>query len=174
MAGISAGNSTNYLEDLSVIRAGAKSVFSIIDEEDEDQLQVRRGSKMLTDPIKGNIEFKNVGFRYESRENNALSGINLSIREGDKVAFVGASGCGKSTIFQLLLGFYQPTEGYIFLEGSDIRDYDVHHLRRSFGVVSQEPVLFNESIEWNIRYNMRDVGDEEVIEAAEKANFRPY
>jgi len=60
------------------------------------------------------------------------------------------------------------------LEGHEIRDYDIHHLRKSFGVVSQEPVLFNESIEWNIRYNMQEASSEEVIEAAEKANFRPY
>jgi ABC-type bacteriocin/lantibiotic exporter with double-glycine peptidase domain len=87
------------------------------------------------------------------------------------VALIGASGCGKSTIFRLLLGFYAPQEGQILLEGIDIRDFDIYHLRRSFGVVSQEPKLFNKTIEWNIRYNKEEATRKDIVEAAHKANF---
>jgi ATP-binding cassette subfamily B (MDR/TAP) protein 1 len=77
----------------------------------------------------------------------------LDIKEGEKAAFVGQSGSGKSTIIQLLLGFYSPTAGRILIDGINLNDYDIHHLRANFGVVSQEPILFNETIEYNIKYN---------------------
>ena len=72
---------------------------------------------------------------------------------GQKVAFVGPSGCGKSTILQLLLRFYYPETGKILIDGLDIKDYDLHYLRSKFGVVSQEPTLFNGSFRDNIQYN---------------------
>jgi len=71
--------------------------------------------------------------------------MNVEIRPGQKVAFVGPSGCGKSTIMQLLQRFYLPTEGSITIDGIDIKDYDIRYLRSQFGVVSQEPALFNAS-----------------------------
>jgi ABC-type bacteriocin/lantibiotic exporter with double-glycine peptidase domain len=109
---------------------------------------------MIKSPIKGNIEFKNVSFKYENREKYVLDNLSLHVKEGEELALVGASGCGKSTVISLLLGFYRPTKGQILLEGIDIKDYDLHHLRSSFGVVSQEPLLFDETIAWNIRYNL--------------------
>lgn len=69
--------------------------------------------------------------------------FNLRINKGTKVAFVGHSGCGKSTIIQMLLRFYDPSSGQILIDGIDIKDYDIHYLRKQLGVVSQEPVLFN-------------------------------
>lgn len=87
--------------------------------------------------------------------------------------FVGSSGCGKSTIFSLLQGFYQPTEGAIYIDGVNINDYDLHHLRKTFGVVSQEPTLFNESISWNIKYNHKEATLDEIVKAAKQANFDP-
>lgn len=87
----------------------------------------------------------------------------MAIKNGQGIGIVGSSGCGKSTIFALLLGFYSPDSGRILLEGVDIQDFDLHHLRASFGVVSQEPVLFNESVEWNIRYNLTDASDESIV-----------
>lgn len=80
---------------------------------------------------------KNVTFRYGSRNVNVFTRISLDIKEGQKVAFVGSSGCGKSTILQLLQCFYQYSEGEIMIDGIDIKDYDVHYLRSFFGVVSQ-------------------------------------
>lgn len=86
----------------------------------------------------------------------------MVVKSGSKVGFVGASGCGKSTIFQLLLRFYDPHEGKITINGNDIKDYDIHYLRKSIGVVSQEPVLFNDSFRNNIRYNLKEASDADI------------
>ena len=84
---------------------------------------------------------------------------------------VGSSGCGKSTVISLLQGLYFPEKGTILIEGIDIRDYSLQHLRNCFGIVSQEPALFNESVEWNIRYNMVEAEKKDIYEAAHKANY---
>lgn len=100
---------------------------------------------MLTKGIKGHIRLNNVSFRYESRQQFVFKDMNVEVKPGQKVAFVGPSGCGKSTIIQLLQRFYLPTRGSIIIDGVDIKDYDIHYLRSQFGVVSQEPALFNTS-----------------------------
>lgn len=82
--------------------------------------------------------------------------MNIRVRKGTKVAFVGTSGCGKSTIIQLLQRFYFPEKGTIEINGIDIKDFDLHYLRSRFGVVSQEPVLFNGTFTENIKYNKDD------------------
>ena len=89
------------------------------------------------------------------------------------MGFVGPSGCGKSTIQQLLQRFYDPSEGEILIDGVNIRDYDIHHLRASLGVVSQEPVLFNDTISENIKYNRFGTTREEIVAAADESNFNP-
>jgi len=122
---------------------------------------------MLKTEIKGNFELKNVSFKYESRDHRALEDINFEIKAGEKVGFVGPSGCGKSTIHQLLQRFYDPDEGEITIDGTNIKDYDIHHLRASLGVVSQEPVLFNETIGENIKYNRAATNQEDIVGAAE-------
>lgn len=142
-AGISAGNCSIFLPDLGASKVAAKKLFSILDLEDEHQLLDKVGSKKLQEPIKGNIQFVDVCFKYENREALVLNNFSMSIKEGQSIGLVGSSGCGKSTIFSLLLGFYYPDSGNIYIEGIDIKDYDLQHLRRSFGVVSQEPLLFN-------------------------------
>lgn len=114
---------------------------------------------MLTTGIKGHIKLENISFKYESRQQFVFKNINLEIKPGQKIAFVGPSGCGKSTIIQLLQRFYSPIAGKITIDGIDIKDYDIHYLRSNFGVVSQEPVLFNASFKENIKYNKEDATD---------------
>lgn len=128
---------------------------------------------MLKNDIGGHIAIKNISFKYESRDQNVFSNLSLEVKEGQKVGFVGPSGCGKSTVQQLLLRFYDPSEGEILIDGVNIRDYDIHHLRASLGVVSQEPVLFNDTISENIKYNRFGTTREEIVAAANESNFNP-
>jgi ATP-binding cassette, subfamily B (MDR/TAP), member 1 len=162
-AGISAGNNANFLEDISAARAAARSVFSILDLEDEHEARIKAGSPQVAAPIKGNIEFCDVSFKYPSRDGLALDHFSLKVQEGESIGLVGYSGSGKSTIMSLLLGFYDPQKGKITVEGLDIRDYDLHHLRAAFGIVSQEPILFNKSVLWNIRYNLQEASESAVL-----------
>jgi len=127
-------------------------------------------SQNVTTPIKGDIEFKNVWFKYPTRPKTVLKGINLKIPAGNKVAFVGPSGCGKSTIIALLMRFYDINEGEILIDGVPIKKYDLRHLRKTFGIVSQEPTLFNGSIEDGIKYAMKDASFDEIRQAASQAN----
>ena len=109
---------------------------------------------MLTEGINGDISINQITFKYESRNEEVFKNFSLKIKYGSKVAFVGASGCGKSTIMQMLQRFYFPSEGSITINGNNIQDYDLQYLRKSFGVVSQEPVLFNGTFKENIKYNL--------------------
>jgi len=96
--------------------------------------------------------------------------LSFKINHSEKVAFVGPSGCGKSTCIQLLQRFYDPFEGEILIDGIDIKMYNLRHLRSSLGIVSQEPVLFNGTIEYNLRYTKPDATMDEIRAAAAEAN----
>lgn len=99
------------------------------------------------------LVFRNVCFSYPTRpENKIFSGLNLSIKQGETIALVGPSGCGKSTVVQLLERFYDPDSGTIELEGNNLKELNVKWLRDQFGLVSQEPTLFDTTIAENIKY----------------------
>ena len=100
-------------------------------------MQQREKSPMITEGGTGNIRFEGVSFKYEDRQEFVFRNLSFELQEGQKSAFVGASGCGKSTIIQLLLRFYEPTEGAIYLGGRNIKDFELGYLRSLFGVVSQ-------------------------------------
>ncbi|XP_014242293.1 multidrug resistance protein 1-like isoform X2 [Cimex lectularius] len=128
-------------------------------------------------PVKfsGKLSFEKVCFRYSTRQTvQVLNRINLEINPGKIVAIVGESGSGKSTIVNLLLRYYDATEGRITFDGIDIRDINIKWLRSKIGVVSQEPVLFGVSIEDNIRYGRKEVTKEEIISAAKLANAHSF
>lgn len=118
---------------------------------------------------RGEIEIRDLTFRYRTNRPPAVSGINLHIEPGKSYALVGASGSGKSTMLALLLRFYDPQEGSILIDGHDIRSLTQHSLRRQIAIVSQDTFLFNTSILENIRYGRLDATDEEVYEAARQA-----
>ena len=125
----------------------------------------------------GRIDVRNVKFAYPSRpEAQVLQGLNVSVKPSQTLALVGPSGCGKSTVVSLIERFYDVLSGSLTLDGNDVRDLNIRWLRSQIGIVSQEPVLFDSSIAYNIRYgaNFRDVSDEEVIEAAKAANIHSF
>ena len=117
--------------------------------------------------IQGEIEFINVTFCYPSQPNKTiLKNFNLKIRRGESIGIVGSSGCGKSTIIQLLLRFYDPKEGEILIDNINIKEYDLISLRKQFGVVTQDTTLFKESLLENIKYGNMNATYEEVLKAS--------
>lgn len=121
--------------------------------------------------LKGDIVFENVSFSYPSRKQlTVLHNLNFSIKQGEKVALVGPSGAGKSTIIQLLMRFYPISEGTISINNTSITDYDLLAYRKNVGIVPQEVILFGGTIRENIAYGKTDATEEEILEAAEKAN----
>ena len=127
--------------------------------------------KLASDKLAGNIEMKAVHFAYPSRPDlPVLKGLDLHVNKGEKIALVGPSGVGKSTVVQLLLRFYESNEGVITVDGQSIYDYELRHLRKNISLVPQEVILFAGSIKDNIRYGRSEATDAEIKLAAEKAN----
>lgn len=148
----------------------SERIIEIIETEDELEAQLKNPA-LSKDPVVGFIEFDNVRFAYPSRpEVEVLQGLNLTIKPGQKIALVGQSGAGKSTIVQLLMRYYQIKEGGIRLDGKSIENIDIQHLRHNIGIVPQEVLLFGGSIEENIRYGKPEATRAEIEEAAQKAN----
>jgi subfamily B ATP-binding cassette protein MsbA len=146
--------------------AAAESVFGMIDtpvEEDNGTVALPRA--------KGDVVFENVTFTYETRTEPAVTEINLHVRPGETLALVGGSGGGKSTVVNLLPRFYSPGAGRILLDGQDIQSLTLESLRANIALVSQDVVLFNDSIFANIAYGrMGGASEREVLAAAEAAN----
>jgi len=129
----------------------------------------------LSNDSMANIQFNNVDFNYPSRPlNPALKNINLKINAGETVAFIGPSGAGKTTIFQLLLRFYDVQNGSITINNQNIRDISLHDLRQLIAVVPQDPVIFSANLFENIRYGQPDATDEAVITAANAAQVEQF
>ncbi len=146
--------------------AGAERVFQVLDLDSE--LTKDEGKKTLP-PIKKHLEFSQVSFTYEGSQEPAISNVNLTVNMGEVVAFVGASGSGKTSLVSLVPRFYRPTQGKVTIDGEDIRLVDRSSLRRQIGIVSQETVLFDDLIRNNIAYSRPDATDEQIIEAAQAA-----
>lgn len=126
------------------------------------------------DDVKGDIVFDNVAFAYNESNDYVLRDINLTIRAGEYVAFVGSSGVGKTTICSLLPRFYEVSEGNITIDGTNIKDVKVASLRENIGIVQQDVYLFSGTIMDNIRYGNLQASDQEVVEAAKKANAHAF
>ena len=121
--------------------------------------------------IEGRIQFKDVWFRYPTRkEDFVLRGLNITINPKEQVALVGESGCGKSTFVNLLMRFYDVDFGEILLDGVNIKDYNLHDLRKAISLVMQEPIIFNYSILENVLYGKLDASNKEVYDAAVVSN----
>lgn len=151
MGAFSLGQIAPNISAFSTAKAAAARIYSVIDRVPEIDTASNSGATLNRGTTAGRIEFKAVTFAYPSRPNqNILQGLNLTIEPGERVAFVGESGCGKSTILQLLQRFYDPQSGSVEIDGVSLKDYNLTSLRNAFGVVAQEPVLFSLTVAENI------------------------
>jgi len=124
--------------------------------------------------VQGNVEFRNVGFRYRDHHGHVLKNLSLKVKAGETVALVGSSGVGKTTLCSLIPRFYEVSEGEILLDGINIRNITLSSLRRNVGVVQQDVYLFAGSVLENIRYGKPDASQAEIAEAAKRANAHDF
>jgi subfamily B ATP-binding cassette protein MsbA len=151
--------------------AAVERVFVILDT-DTSLPEAANPTRLLT--FADRVRFEGVSFRYEASGPAVLSGISFDIPKGSVVAFVGETGVGKTTVANLLARFYDPSEGRVTLDGLDLRQVEVASLRRLIGVVTQETILFNDTIANNIAYGSADASREQITEAARKANAHDF
>lgn len=135
-----------------------------------DRKPFMRNGNTSYQKLEDSIEIKDLSFAYPGQEKLVLKKVNLQVPKGQTLALVGASGAGKSTLADLIPRFYDPVEGCITLDGKDIKEYDIGTIREEMGVVSQDTFLFNASVRHNIAYAMPQATEEDVIEAAKRAN----
>ena len=128
--------------------------------------------KKFVKEVKGDIRFEEVSFSYASGEKPVISELTLHIREGESIAFVGESGAGKSTILNLLIGFFQPSKGEIYLDGDPMSKLNIKAFRKNIAIVPQDTVLFSGSIRDNITYGMPSVEEKSLLEAVDAANLK--
>ena len=150
--------------------AASERVFEFLEEEEEIE---ETAKPLSTENIHGDVTFKNVHFGY-SPEKIIINNFSADIRSGQRIALVGPTGAGKTTIVKLLMRFYDVNSGAILLDGKDIRDFKRDDLREMFGMVLQDTWLFNGSIKENIRYGNLEASDKEVIQAAKAAHAHHF
>ena len=148
--------------------AAGQSLFELLDEPAESQ-----GGGYKTPRVRGEVEFANVSFSYESGKGPALNGVSLKVAPGESIAIVGKSGSGKSTLVNLLPRFYDVLSGSVRIDGRDVRDYDLTNLREQIAVVSQDVVLFNDTIRNNIAFG-REVSGDALEQAADAARVLEF
>ncbi len=150
--------------------AAAERVFLFLEEPEEIQ---NLSNAKSTNNVKGNVTFDHVQFGYEE-DKVIIHDFNATIKEGQKVAIVGPTGAGKTTMVKLLMRFYDVTSGAILIDGHNIKDFNRGELRKMFGMVLQDTWLFSGTIKENIRYGNEEASDNEVIEAAKAAHVHHF
>jgi len=164
-----AKNFSNGITSLQRGSISAARIFSVIDT--VPLIENKPNAKPLNS-FEKDIEFKNVSFAYDSEF--VLRDINLKVEKGKTVALIGPSGGGKSTLADLVPRFYDPTEGEVCVDGISLRDFEIESLRKHMGVVTQESILFNDTIFNNIAFGMTGVSEEAVMQAAKIANAHDF
>ncbi|CAN1224219.1 Putative multidrug resistance protein [Linum grandiflorum] len=167
-----AGSMTN---DLSRGGSAVQSVLAILDRKTEIDPDTQYGSSENRREIRGKVEMKEVYFAYPSRPDQMIfKGLNLKMDAGKTVALVGPSGSGKSTVLSLIERFYDPSKGAVFIDGQDVRNYNLRWLRSHIALVSQEPTLFAGTIAENIGYGKENARESEIRKAALLANAHEF
>ena len=160
----------NFVEQFQNGTTGFKRFLEIMDEEEENVIE----GNEICPKLEGDISFKHVSFQYKSSKKGILNDISFNIPHGKKVALVGPSGGGKTTICHLIPRFYDINEGTIKLDNKDIKNFTLESLRKQIGIVQQDVFLFGGTIKDNILYGNLDASEEELIDAAKKANIYEY
>ena len=156
---------------LPIITKGTESVHSIGEILSSFDVEDYKGKQKMT-ALRGEYEFKNICFHYADDDRKVLNNLNLKINPGETIALVGESGSGKTTIINMAIGFFRPTEGDMFIDGKNSKDLDLQSYRKHIAVVPQNTILFSGTIRDNITYGRTNVSDEEVMAAVEAANLR--
>ena len=158
---------TNMLQSAA---AASERVFEFLEEEEEDQ---KAGHPVATDGLNGNVTFDHVAFGYDPNQ-LIIHDFSAKVKDGQKIAIVGPTGAGKTTMVKLLMRYYDVNKGSIRIDGHDVRDFNRKGLREMFGMVLQDTWLFSGTIMENIRYGRLDATDEEVIAAAKAAHIHKF
>ena len=155
---------------LQAMMAAAERIFEFLEEPEEE---ITAKGNIDTSKLKGNVEFKHVKFGYDP-ERTIIKDFNASVHEGQKIAIVGPTGAGKTTMVKLLMRFYDVTDGEIDVDGHNVKDFDRGELRKMFGMVLQDTWLFGGTVKENIKYSKEDATDTEVVEAAKAAHVHHF
>ena len=155
---------------LQAMMAAAERIFEFLEEPEEE---ITAKGNIDTSKLKGNVEFKHVKFGYDP-ERTIIKDFNTSVHEGQKIAIVGPTGAGKTTMVKLLMRFYDVTDGEIDVDGHNVKDFDRGELRKMFGMVLQDTWLFGGTVKENIKYSKEDATDTEVVEAAKAAHVHHF
>nr|KAF6493312.1 ATP binding cassette subfamily B member 11 [Rousettus aegyptiacus] len=175
LSGTAFGRAYSYTPNYAKAKISAARFFQLLDRRPSISVYSSAGERW--DNFQGQIDFVDCKFTYPSRPDiQVLNGLSVSVSPGQTLAFVGSSGCGKSTSIQLLERFYDPDQGKVMIDGHDSKKINVEFLRSNIGIVSQEPVLFACSIMDNIKYgdNTKEIPMEKVIEAAKQAQLHDF
>ncbi len=156
------------------VQKGAAALSRIFELVDMNEVVVEADAPKIMESFSDSIVFKDVDFRYQEDGPEVLSNINVSVPAGSVLALVGETGSGKSTMANLLARFYDPTAGEIMLDGVDLKELEIASLRKLVGVVSQQTILFNDTIAYNIAYGTKDATQEQIETAAKMANAHEF
>lgn len=184
---IDTGEFAAYILFISMLLTPIRTIVTLYEEIQSGSTGFRRFCEIIDEPeerdaedavtlgeVKGDIEFKNVEFSYAGKEEDVLEGVSFSIPHGKTTALVGGSGGGKSTICHLILHFYELSGGEITLDGIDIAKIKRSSLREKIGIVAQDVFIFDGSVKENIAFGKADASEEEIVEAAKRANIHDY
>jgi ABC-type multidrug transport system fused ATPase/permease subunit len=164
--GASVGGMADIYAKLQKAIGATEHLMDILEEEKEEI-----HSTFSADAVNGHIKFHNLSFAYPSRPDvQVLNNLNFEVQQGHNIALVGPSGAGKTTLASILFGFYKIEDGQISIDGKNIEEYDLHFLRKQIAIVPQDIILFGGSIKENIAYGKLDASEQEIEEAAKKAN----
>ena len=159
-------------QNIQELRVSFERLADVIDTPEESD-EVDK-SKVMLPPVKGEVRFEGLSFRFRPGQPEVLKDVNLSIKAGTFVGIVGQSGSGKSTLMKLLPRLYEPGEGRILIDGYDIAKVELYSLRRQIGIVPQDPLLFSGTVSENIALTNPDASSEEIVRAARLANAHDF